>query len=179
MSDKWKKIIFILVIVAIGVFVFYKLVGKNYIKHTYSNPGKNFSVTLDSYLSMKQSASTDDDLSNDFLDLVNGNCSISIQRYPISEATKSVTLAQFKKLLESTRNEHDKIKTDKADITINNNRIQESVIEYLSMTQYDTQYSGYVYYFKTDEAFYMALLTSSNPYVIEHYKGFVDDITFQ
>ena len=63
-------------------------------------------------------------------------------------------------------------------VSINNSAIVECKNQTIEMKSGNTTFTGYLYYFKTDEGLYKAMISGSDLEVVEHYKNFVDNMTF-
>lgn len=144
---------------------------------TYSNSGDTYSLTVDDYVSFTET--TTDVSSNvnneDGLELNYNDTFITIQRYPSS--TVFADVQEFYDYLSGDSYLSMVIAED--EVVVNNSAISEYIVQTLEAKNGNYVFTGYLYYFKTDNGYYKALISGSESEVIEHYKNFVDNMTFK
>ncbi len=143
---------------------------------TYSNSGNTYSLTVDDYVSFTET--TTDVTSNvnneDGLELNYNDTFITIQRYPSSTAFPDVKA--FYDYLSGDSYLSMVVAED--EVEVNNSAISEYIVQTLETKSGNYVFTGYIYYFKTENGYYKALISGSEADVIEHYKNFVDNMSF-
>lgn len=142
----------------------------------YGNSGKTYSVVLDDYVDFRDCTSTSNVKNEDGLELNYQDTYITIQRFPIAGDLEKWTLEDFQKFVDGEG--YSSMNQAESSLSIANQAVKESRIYDLSVNAQNTMFYGVLYYFRTDGAFYKALLSGSNKNYIDHYNSFIDDMEF-
>ena len=144
---------------------------------SYSNSGGTYTLVVDNYVEFVETTTnpTCNVNNEDGLELNYGDVFITIQRFPkvdggITDLEDFYTYLNGDSFLSMVVAEDE--------INISNAAVVESKNQTLEMKSGNAVFVGYVIYFKTDEGFYKALISGSDLEVVEHYKNFVDNMTF-
>lgn len=143
---------------------------------TYSNSGNTYSLTVDDYVSFTETTTDASSGVNneDGLELNYNDTYITIQRFPSS--TYFADVDAFYDYLSGDSYLSMVVAED--EVEVNNSAISECIVQTLETKSGNYVFTGYLYYFKTENGYYKALISGSEADVIEHYKNFVDNMSF-
>lgn len=144
---------------------------------SYSNRAGTYTVNVDDYVSFVETTThaTSSVNNEDGLELNYHDTYITIQKYPIAPLYEDIK--SFYDYLDGDR--FSSMVVGEGEVAINNAAVTESIVETIEMKNGDTVFAGYIFYFKTDNGYYKVLISGSETEVIEHYKNFVDNMTFK
>lgn len=144
---------------------------------SYSNEGNNYTLYVDNYVSFVETTTdpTSGVNNKDGLELNYGDTYITIQRFSANNIFFS-DVQGFRDYL-GDENILPYIVSEDTEI-IKNDAVIEWKNQIIRMKNGNTVFVGYLYYFQTEEGFYKATISGSDLELLEHYKNFVDNMTF-
>ena len=143
---------------------------------SYSNSGGTYTLNVDSYVEFIETTTdpTSGVNNEDGLEVNYGDTYITIQRFPNNMFFSDVE--GFRDYL-GDENILPYIVAEDTEV-IQNADVIEWKNQVIEMKSGNTVFVGYLYYFKTENGFYKASISGSDLELLEHYKNFVDDMTF-
>lgn len=180
--DKRKKrtiisliVFFIVLIGATAVMFLIKMKGnKKTDTMSFQNKGKTYEVVLSGRYPFRDSTAVSNVNNADGLELNYNDTYITIQRFP--GLSEDLTVEDFEKSVDGAG--YPGMNQTESGITITNPKIKEYKIYEISTSSAGKVFSGCIYYFKTDKAFYKVLLSGSEQRVIDNNKYFINDMLF-
>lgn len=144
----------------------------------YSNSGGTYTLSVDNYVEFVETTthSTSNVNNEDGLEINHSDVYITIQRYPINNILYT-TVEDFYKFIDGDSFLSMVVAENAVDI--DNEAIVECKNQTVKMESGTTVFVGYLYYFRTNEGFYKGMISGSDSDVVEHYKNFVNNMTFK
>ncbi len=143
---------------------------------SYSNRGNTYTLNVDKYVEFRETTTdpTSGVNNEDGLEVNYGDTYITIQRFPNNMYFSDVE--GFRDYL-GDENILPYIVAEDTEV-IQNADVIEGKNQIIEMKNGNTVFVGYLYYFKTENGFYKASISGSDLEILEHYKNFVDNMTF-
>lgn len=173
---KNHKPVVIVVSILFAICIIY--VGSRFIRHTYKNGYKTYSVSVDSLFYLKEQKSSIYNLSTmDTIYLYNGNNSIEVQKHK-GTRNQDTGLNSYGALKDENGNTLP-IKKEKTSLKIKNKNVSQSQVYKITLTRKEIDYKGYMYIFKVGDDYYEATVLSTDSHFTEHYKGLINNMKFE
>ncbi|MGN0390273.1 MAG: hypothetical protein ACI4L2_05610 [Wujia sp.] len=146
---------------------------------SFSNSGENYTVNIDTYVTFRET--TTDTTSNvnnvDGLELNYNDTYFTVQRFPSNSNIYYSDLDSFCSYV-SGDGESSSMLVGEGEVTIQNESVLEYKVQTVEAKSGSKLFTGYLYFFVTDNGYYFAQLSGSEPEIVAHYKNFIDDMEF-
>lgn len=146
---------------------------------SFSNSGENYTVNIDTYVTFRET--TTDPTSNvnnvDGLELNYNDTYFTVQRFP---STNNIYYSDLDSFCSYVSNDSvSSILVGEDEVTIQNKSVLEYKVQTVEAKSGSKLFTGYFYFFVTDNGYYFAQLSGSEPEIVSHYKNFIDDMEFK